>query len=225
LSTAKCMSILRAIMADAVGAFAANALRASPYAFIDVRRNVPHVCASPLARDLGAVLSEVGRVGAKRAHIDPSGSTAGPTEGGRDQTSAIGACVLPGRDRLESVPSRRPCRWQRQRVVLRACVQICGLLATFRGSRQLSGCRASHGNRLRPAAFSVGARGFEPLTSSASRKRSPPELSARTSGCYRSCRGGDRNRTGVRGFAGPCLNHSATPPGWSSPGCPGFRPV
>ncbi len=26
-------------------------------------------------------------------------------------------------------------------------------------------------------------------------------------------RGGDRNRTGVRGFAGPCLNHSATPPG------------
>ena len=35
-------------------------------------------------------------------------------------------------------------------------------------------------------------------------------------------RGGDRNRTGVRGFAGPCLNHSATPPGWSSPGSPGF---
>lgn len=24
--------------------------------------------------------------------------------------------------------------------------------------------------------------------------------------------GGDRNRTGVQGFAGPCLNHSATPP-------------
>src|SRR3954466_4092164 len=31
----------------------------------------------------------------------------------------------------------------------------------------------------------VGARGFEPLTSSASRKRSTPELSARASGCYR----------------------------------------
>ena len=27
------------------------------------------------------------------------------------------------------------------------------------------------------------------------------------------CRGGDGNRTRVRGFAGPCLNHSATPPG------------
>ena len=27
--------------------------------------------------------------------------------------------------------------------------------------------------------YTVGARGFEPLTSSASRKRSPPELSAR----------------------------------------------
>ena len=26
--------------------------------------------------------------------------------------------------------------------------------------------------------------------------------------------GGGRNRTAVRGFAGPCLNHSATPP-WS----------
>jgi hypothetical protein len=25
-------------------------------------------------------------------------------------------------------------------------------------------------------------------------------------------RGGERNRTAVRGFAGPCLNHSATPP-------------
>ena len=24
--------------------------------------------------------------------------------------------------------------------------------------------------------------------------------------------GGERNRTAVRGFAGPCLNHSATPP-------------
>lgn len=24
--------------------------------------------------------------------------------------------------------------------------------------------------------------------------------------------GGDRNRTGVQGFAGPCLSHSATPP-------------
>ena len=25
--------------------------------------------------------------------------------------------------------------------------------------------------------------------------------------------GGERNRTAVEGFAGPCLNHSATPPG------------
>ena len=29
--------------------------------------------------------------------------------------------------------------------------------------------------------------------------------------------GGDRNRTGVQGFAGPCLNHSATPPGAAHP--------
>ena len=55
------------------------------------------------------------------------------------------------------------------------------------------------------AVSSVGARGFEPLTSSASRKRSPPELSARESDGTGPRRGGDRNRTGVRGFAGPCL--------------------
>jgi hypothetical protein len=55
---------------------------------------------------------------------------------------------------------------------------------------------------------SVGARGFEPLTSSVSGKRSPPELSARAgtvSSDPEASRGGDRNRTGVRGFAGPCL--------------------
>ena len=45
--------------------------------------------------------------------------------------------------------------------------------------------------------LSVGARGFEPLTSSASRKRSPPELSARGFGCYRSLRGGDLHRVGA----------------------------
>jgi hypothetical protein len=51
--------------------------------------------------------------------------------------------------------------------------------------RQLFGAEAAirpaPGNRKGPVtrAFAVGARGFEPLTSSASRKRSPPELSAR----------------------------------------------
>ena len=35
--------------------------------------------------------------------------------------------------------------------------------------------------------------------------------------------GGDRNRTGVRGFAGPCLNHSATPPSRRPRRCPGTR--
>jgi hypothetical protein len=35
------------------------------------------------------------------------------------------------------------------------------------------------GNRFRPARLRVGGRGFEPLTSSASRKRCPPELTAR----------------------------------------------
>jgi hypothetical protein len=49
----------------------------------------------------------------------------------------------------------------------------------------------------------VGDSGFEPLTSSASRKRSPPELIART--YIATPRGGTRNRTGVQGFADPCL--------------------
>jgi hypothetical protein len=42
------------------------------------------------------------------------------------------------------------------------------------------------------------------VTSSVSRKRSPTELIAR---------GGSGNRTRVQGFAGPCLSHSAIPPG------------
>src|SRR5215211_6856660 len=49
----------------------------------------------------------------------------------------------------------------------------------------------------------VGDSGFEPLTSSASRKRSPPELIARA--YFATPRGGTRNRTGVQGFADPCL--------------------
>ena len=63
--------------------------------------------------------------------------------------------------------------------------------------------------------FLVGAEGFEPTTSSASGKRSPPELSALGSGVYQTTsgtRGDDRNRTGVTGFADPRLNHSATSP-------------
>src|SRR5215212_3262760 len=51
--------------------------------------------------------------------------------------------------------------------------------------------------------FRVGDSGFEPLTSSASRKRSPPELIALT--YFATPRGGTRNRTGVQGFADPCL--------------------
>lgn len=71
-------------------------------------------------------------------------------------------------------------------------------------------------NPRKHGGFLVGARGFEPLTSSASGKRSPPELSARA-GKYTPApagppRGDDRNRTGVPGFADPCLNHSATSP-------------
>jgi hypothetical protein len=55
----------------------------------------------------------------------------------------------------------------------------------------------------------VGARGFEPLTSSASRKRSPPELSARYEVCT-TRRGPELNR--CTGLCRPLPNHSATPP-------------
>ena len=53
----------------------------------------------------------------------------------------------------------------------------------------------------------MGDSGFEPLTSSASRKRSPPELIAPmcTPLLGSVPRGGTRNRTGVQGFADPCL--------------------
>ena len=54
--------------------------------------------------------------------------------------------------------------------------------------------------------FRVGDSGFEPLASSASRKRSPPELIALIpQGPASLPRGGTRNRTGVQGFADPCL--------------------
>ena len=71
--------------------------------------------------------------------------------------------------------------------------------------RQLAGCPGSPGKPCLTYVLSVGARGFEPLTSSVSRKRSPPELSARAPDPTVAWRGGDRNRTGVRGFAGHCL--------------------
>ncbi len=59
--------------------------------------------------------------------------------------------------------------------------------------------------------FLAGARGFEPLTSSVSGKRSPPELSARSSDSVRvSRRGPELNR--CTGFCRPLPNHSATPP-------------
>ncbi len=37
----------------------------------------------------------------------------------------------------------------------------------------------------------------------------PREQVAKPMSCHR---GGERNRTAVQGFAGPCLSHSATPP-------------
>ena len=50
----------------------------------------------------------------------------------------------------------------------------------------------------------VGPSGFEPLTSSVSGKRSPPELRAR-SAAECTYRGDAGNRTRVTGFADPCL--------------------
>ena len=47
-----------------------------------------------------------------------------------------------------------------------------------------SGSTPKRRKPLSPASSMVGARGFEPLTSSASRKRSPPELSALVPRCY-----------------------------------------
>ena len=70
----------------------------------------------------------------------------------------------------------------------------------------------------------VGARGFEPLTSSVSRKRSPPELSART-GAGRGTgprRGPESNR--CAGLCRPLPNHSATPPN-EQPGVTGPESV
>lgn len=61
----------------------------------------------------------------------------------------------------------------------------------------------------------VGRTGIEPVTSCVSSKRSPAELTPPGRHLSRGSRGGERNRTAVEGFAGPCLNHSATPPAGS----------
>jgi hypothetical protein len=80
------------------------------------------------------------------------------------------------------------------------------------GQRRAGGDEAVGRIRASTCVFLVGARGFEPLASSASRKRSTPELSAREPACYRvSRRGPELNR--CTGFCRPLPNHSATPPG------------
>lgn len=70
----------------------------------------------------------------------------------------------------------------------------------------------------------VGGRGFEPLTSSVSRKRSPPELTARVRPCYSRDprRGPESNRCArlCRPLPKP-LGHPAE----RKPGHPGERPV
>ncbi len=67
----------------------------------------------------------------------------------------------------------------------------------------LYGHERGHVRRWNMASDLVGDTGFEPVTSSVSRKRAPTALIAR---------GGCGNRTRVQGFAGPCLSHSANPP-------------
>jgi hypothetical protein len=80
---------------------------------------------------------------------------------------------------------------------------------------------------LPPWVLLVGARGFEPLTSSVSRKRSPPELSARTARIVAVSRRGPESNRCAR-LCRPLPNHSATPPNegpslaaaCDGPGCP-----
>jgi hypothetical protein len=84
-------------------------------------------------------------------------------------------CTYPGR-RVDSFLRIGTSKWQ-------LCLKPFG-----RGSRLRQSCGRGKGPVTR--AFAVGAGGFEPPTSSASRKRSPPELSARYGD---HTRGGDRN--------------------------------
>ena len=73
----------------------------------------------------------------------------------------------------------------------------------------------------------VGAGGFEPPTSSVSRKRSPPELSARAARIVAVSRRGPESNRCAR-LCRPLPNHSATPPNegpslaaaCDGPGCP-----
>src|SRR5262249_54101922 len=70
-------------------------------------------------------------------------------------------------------------------------------------AEQTSDGQKPNGSAVRALPTMVGDTGFEPVTSSVSRKRAPTAPIAR---------GGCGNRTRVQGFAGPCLSHSANPP-------------
>ena len=96
-------------------------------------------------------------------------------------------------------------------------------LRLFRGLADLRGNRSICKTGRLPATSLVGGRGFEPLTSSVSRKRSPPELTAPARQCYRrdSRRGPESNRCAR--LCRPLPNHSATPPK-QSPGLDRAKP-
>ncbi len=87
------------------------------------------------------------------------------------------------------------------------------------------GTDAAATKALFPGPLMVGRTGIEPVTSCVSSKRSPAELTPLGRHLSRAPGGGERNRTAVQGFAGPCLNHSATPPKRGSSGRAGYRPT
>src|SRR4051812_20435499 len=58
------------------------------------------------------------------------------------------------------------------------------------------------------------ARGIEPLYKAKRCNRAGPgACKAQSTNVRKKTGGGEGNRTPVQGFAGPCLSHSATPPG------------
>ena len=146
------------------------------------------------------------------------------------------ACAVVGIDGRASPRSAQPCRHGDRKEAGRDSrelmatighsphVAALALPARDCGTEQRDRRLSRRGDQL-PAApkwFTGGSRSSSGVRHGCGIERSRPEaLGAK---CIpptgRTSRGGGRNRTAVRGFAGPCLNHSATPPRLSAAGRP-----
>ncbi len=135
--------------------------------------------------------------------------------GGRHRGRATPRSAAPRRHGDRKEPERDAARAHGHHRPFVACGRA-ALPARHGGTEQRDRRLSRQRDQLRPATrcFIGVRRGSSGLWHGCGMERTRPEASVakRVAPTGRTTRGGGRNRTAVRGFAGPCLNHSATPP-------------